>query len=209
MKLDAKTIKELIDSIAWENKQQIRLFWLRINDIPRNEIAREIVRLDKDNAILPLILREPLFVSANAILSDFVKLIETNRTNFDKVSLNSDGKLTIILLLKDDFKLSQVSSPVNLPHWFPILGGLEIFLKISNLIQTADVGLLHCPEARIETLAELLYEMENMIVQRLRYVADLDSGKARSLIDLLFTENAPKTDIAITSFEEFLNSISD
>ncbi|HCR2012819.1 TPA: hypothetical protein ONC52_004713, partial [Enterobacter asburiae] len=86
MKLDAKTIKELIDSIAWENKQQIRLFWLRINDIPRNEIAREIVRLDKDNAILPLILREPLFVSANAILSDFVKLIETNRTNFDKVS---------------------------------------------------------------------------------------------------------------------------
>ncbi|EKM5743483.1 hypothetical protein PU345_002773 [Enterobacter kobei] len=209
MKLDAKTIKELIDSIAWENKQQIRLFWLRINDTPRNEIAREIVRLDKDNAILPLILREPLFVSANAILSDFVKLIETNRTNFDKVSLNSDGKLTIILLLKDDFKLSQVSSPVNLPHWFPILGGLEIFLKISNLIQTADVGLLHCPEARIETLAELLYEMENMIVQRLRYVADLDSGKARSLIDLLFTENAPKTDIAITSFEEFLYSISD
>ncbi|HCQ0105748.1 hypothetical protein [Citrobacter braakii] len=209
MKLDAKLIRELIDSVEWENQQQIRLFWVKINDVPRNEIARELVQLNSDCVTLPLILREPLFVSANAILSDFVKLIETNRSQFDKVILKPNGKLTIVLLLKDDFKLSQVSSPVNLPTWFPILGGLEIFLKISNLIQTAEVGLLHCPEARIETLAELLYETENMMVQRLRDVASNDAGKVRSLIDLLYTEKAPNNNDAISSFEDFLCSITD
>lgn len=209
MKLDSVLIKELINSIEWEKQQQIRLFWVKINDEPRNEIARKVIQLDGECITLPLILREPLFVSANAVLSDFVKLIEANRSEFDKVNLKPEGKLTILLLLKDDFKLSQVSSPVNLPKWFPVLGGLEVFLKISNLIQTADVGLLHCPEARIETLAELLYEMESMIVQRLQYVANCDASKARSIIDILFSENAPNTNIAINSFVEFLDSISD
>lgn len=209
MKLDAKLIRELIDSVEWENQRQIRLFWVKINDAPRNEIARELIQLNRDCVTLPLILREPLFISANAILSDFVKLIETNRSEFDKVNLKPEGRLTIVLLLKDDFKLSQVSSPVNLPKWFPILGGLETFLKISNLIQTAEVGFLHCPEARAETLAELLYEMENMMVQRLRDVASFDAGKARSIIDILYTENAPNTNVAISSFEDFLGSITD
>ena len=209
MKLDTKSIKDLINSIEWGVQEQIRLFWIKINDQPRNEISKELVELDGDSVILPIVLREPLFISANAVLSDFVKLIECNRNEFERVKLNPSGKLTIVLLLKDDFKLSQVSSPVNLPTWFPILGGLETFLKISNLIQTAEVALLHCPEARIETLAELLYEMESLIVQRLRYVFTINPGKARSVIDILITENTPSTDIAISSFEDFLRSITD
>lgn len=209
MNPDVKLIKELIYSVEWGMQQQIRLFWVKINNQPRNNISRELIELNGDSVILPIVLREPLFVSANAILSDFVKLIETNRAEFERIKLNPDGKLTIVLLLKDDFKLSQVSSPVNLPRWFPILGGLEIFLKISNLIQTAEVSLLHCPEARIETLAELLYEMESLIVQRLRYISTINQGKARSLIDMLLTDNATNHNSAITSFEDFLRSITD
>ncbi|HBQ3113326.1 hypothetical protein L1C56_25285 [Klebsiella pneumoniae] len=209
MNSNAKLIKELIYSVEWEMQQQIRLFWVKIKDQPRNDISRELFELNGDSVILPIVLREPLFISANAILSDFVKLIETNRAEFERVKLNPDGKLTIVLLLKDDFKLSQVSSPVNLPKWFPILGGLEIFLKISNLIQTAEVSLLHCPEARIETLAELLYEMESLIVQRLQYVSTINPGKVRSLIDILITENAKNANSVISSFEDFLRSITD
>ncbi|QQA74570.1 hypothetical protein [Pectobacterium parmentieri] len=209
MKKNTQLIRELIDSIEWEMQQQIRLFWVKISDVPRNEIAQSLIELNDGSVILPLILREPLFVSANAVLSDFVKLIETNRSQFDRVKLKPDGKLTIVLLLKDDFKLSQVSSPVNLPTWFPILGGLEIFLKISNLIQTAEVDLLHCPEAKIETLAELLFEMESLIVQRLQYISTIDINKVRSLIDTLFSENAPDVKSAISSFEDFLSLITD
>lgn len=209
MKVDAKLIRELIDTVEWEEQQQIRLFWVKINDKPRDEVARELVQLNSDCVTLPLILRESLFVSSNAILSDFVKLIEINRSQFDKVNLNKNGKLTIVLLLKDELKLSQVSSPVNLPTWFPVLGGLETFLKISNLIQMAEVGLLHCPEAKIETFSELIYELESMMVQRLRYVESSNSGKASSMIGMLYTENAPNTNIAISSFEDSLGLITD
>lgn len=209
MKLDAKLIKELIGNIEWDQNQKIRLFWAKINDVPRNIIAQELIELNAECVILPIVLRETLFISANAVLSDFVKLIENNRNEFDKVKLKENGKLNIVLLLKDDFNLSQVSSPVNLPEWFPILGGSETFLKISNLIQTAEVDLLHCKEARIETFAELLYEMEGLIVQRLRDVANYDASKIRSLIDILYSENVPKTEDALSSYEEFLSSIID
>ncbi|WP_265524869.1 hypothetical protein, partial [Providencia rustigianii] len=213
MKINAQLISEFLINTEWHEAQQIRLFWVKINHTSRNNIAQEVIQLNDNDVILPLILRDSLFMNANAVLSDFVKLIENNRSEFDKVSLKPHGRLTILLLLKDDFKLSQVSSPVHLPHWFPILGGLETFLKISNLIQTAEVNLLHCPEAKIETLAQVLYDLENMMVQRLLVVANYNINKVRSIIGILYQEKSPDTKTpnhneAILSFEEFLNSVN-
>lgn len=210
MTFDARDILELIDLVPWGLEENVRLFWVKIPEGSRDAIAGQIACSTGESAVVSIVLRESLFNNANAVLSDFAKLIENNKHRFEGLTLRSDGKLSIIILLKQDFKLSQISSPVTLPQWFPILGGKETFLKISDLLQQAEVGLLHCPEAGIELLAETLFELETSLAQRLSHVIRENKNKIQSLIDTLYPREKSIGGVeAISNFLKHLEAVND
>ncbi|MBS7413762.1 hypothetical protein [Pseudomonas syringae] len=209
MQLDASIILDLLSGIHWSPDERVRLFWVKISDGARGTIAGNLLSHDGSEAIVPIILRDTLFTNANSVLSDFTKLIEDNRGSFESVSLDNDGRLTVVLLLKEDFKLAQISSPVRLPNWFPVLGGLETFLKISNLLLSAEVGLLHCPEASVEKLAVALYEVEELMVHRLCQITTANKNQPRGLLDILYSEKPVATDEALGNFQKTLSAVAD
>lgn len=208
MELDAKTISNLLGTIEWGASTSIRLFWVKIPQGSRDALAEALRKAEGAEIIVPIVLREPLFLSANAVMSDFSRLLESNKKSFEDLKVVRDQKITVILLLKENFNLSQISSPVVLPRWFPIMGGVESYLHISDLLWCAETELLNCPGAKIDLMSSALYDLECSIVERLRQVSKIKSGKVRALLDTI-NPGGGGTDAMLGSFEAVLNGVND
>lgn len=208
MELDAKAIAGYLNGIDWEQRSFLRLFWVKIAHGSRDALAHELKEIESNDVIVPLVLRETLFLSANAVMADFSRLLDSNRQNFEGLQVECNSKITVIILLKENFKLSQISSPVTLPRWFPMLGGTETYLHISDLMWSAELDLLNCNDAQVGVLASALYELESTIVERIRQVSVVDHRKARPLIDTL-CDGAGATSDVLDRFEATLRSVPD
>lgn len=208
MELDAKTIINLLDSTEWEPNSCLRLFWVKIAQGSRDTLAADLKQTLSSDVVVPLVLRETLFLNANAVMSDFARLLDNNRQSFEGVQVGKGEKLTVILLLKENFKLAQISSPVGLPRWFPVSGGIETYLRIADLLWSAETELLNCADAQIESMATGLYELECSLVERLRQVSDVDDRKLRSLVSSI-CENAGSATETLDKFELTLKSVTD
>lgn len=143
------------------------MLWLRLSEEGRHAFADGLHCVQGDEAIVPVILREPGFVSANAVMSDVNRLIDVNREAIERVPTQGLERLSLVILSKDDFRLPQIGSPIVLPSWFPVLGGLESSFRICDLAQQSEVSMLNCPEVRAEHLAELVLDLESALVERL------------------------------------------
>lgn len=164
---EASRIVELVRGIPWADSETLRVFWVRAETSSRGELAQEIRGLADGQGPVPLIIREPIFMSANALLSDMNRLIDSNRVVFEELLSTSSRRVNIVLLARDEFQLPQVSSPVRLPRWFPGIGGLEIHVRIADLFTRAESGLLNAEEARTGHIAELFAQIEFDLVGRM------------------------------------------
>lgn len=207
MELDAKTIAGYLQGIEWDESAFLRLFWVKIPNGSRGALAGELKEIKSHDLIVPIVLRETLFISANSVMADFSRLLEINRQSFESLKVEAGRKLTVVVLLKENFKLSQISSPVVLPRWFPIQGGTEAHLHISELMWSAEIELLNCSDALIESMASALYELESTIVDRIRQVSVIDHRKSRPFFDTV-CEGATAND-ALDRFEETLSKVWD
>ncbi|MES2187589.1 MAG: hypothetical protein V4505_23765 [Pseudomonadota bacterium] len=207
----SERVLQLIDGIPWGSNERVRLFWVRLSEESREKFAGELARNSEHGAIVPVVIRETLFLSANSLLSDVGKLIESSRNKFDAVQRSTEGKLTIVILSKEEFRLPQVSSPIILPRWFPFLGGMETYLRISDLGQQAEVALLNCPESRVEQISELLFSLEAAVVQRIKKMGVDKSGQLQPLLSMLYgeKEERPPTAVSIAGFVGHLDSVQD
>lgn len=158
---------ELIAAVPWHVDEYLRIFWLRLSEESREEFATAIETVRGPEAVVPLVLREPGFFSANTVLSDVNRTFESNRGKLERFKSLELARVTVALLAKEDFRLPQTSSPIVLPTWFPVLGGAESRFRISDLGQQAEVALLSAPESRVEDVSSLLYGLEQSVVDRL------------------------------------------
>ncbi|KKY58926.1 hypothetical protein ACDH60_24525 [Pseudomonas ficuserectae] len=208
MELDAVTITNLLGSVGWETSTNLRLFWIKIPHGSRDALAVDLRAVDDTQIIVPVVLREPLFLSANAVMSDFSRLLESNRQSFESLKVRPGQGITVVLLLKESFNLSQISSPVILPRWFPIQGGVETYLHISDLLWCAETELLNCSGAQIALMSSSLFELESSIVERLRQVSLVHPGKVRALLDTI-NQGGGGTVAMLDGFSATLNSVKD
>lgn len=208
MELDAVTITNLLGTVGWEKNTSLRLFWIKIPHGSRDALAVALRTTDDTQIIVPIVLREPLFLSANAVMSDFSRLLENNRQSFELLKVRPGQVITVVLLLKESFNISQISSPVVLPRWFPVNGGVETYLHISDLLWCAETELLNCSGAQIELMSSSLFELENSIVERLRQVSLDEPGKVRALLDTI-NQGGGGTVAMLDSFSATLSSVKD
>lgn len=167
MEYTAPRVIELLNEIAWQPGNVLRIFWIRYSEGSRDLFARQLLTTIGVEGIVPLVVRDNSFSNANAILSDVQRLFTENQSAFEKLTGTPVLRISVILLGKNDFQLPQGSSPITLPRWFPIDAGRETFFDISDLAMSSEVALLDCPEARIEQIAEFTYRLEATIVARL------------------------------------------
>lgn len=203
-------IKKLITDIAWEGNASIRILWLKADGKSRSTLADEIRTLE-EQVIFPIILRSNLFLTSNALMADLATLISSNEQEFRALKEFPVSHLTVVIISNEPLSIPQASSPVYLPDWFPILGGKEVFVRIEDVFDTAQLAPLNSDGARIDQIASLLFEVESIIVKRLRYVSDTQEGKVRALIDSLKGDgetNGGSTDSHLRNYETHLAGVS-
>lgn len=162
----------------------LAVFWYQVRT-DRTRFMQEIESLKGDLALACLPVPAQGFDNANAILSDLSRLISENREYLEATlagSARGGRPATVLLLSRTEFEIAQVSSPMEMPDWFPSIGGQTVQLTIEDLTHTA-AGPLNVSEARIKDLCERLYSLESVLVKRLTQVHQLKPSCLMSFFD--------------------------
>ena len=184
MAFKASRMVALVQEELERSEEPLRVYWHEISEGSRTEYARELVAVRGNVPVVPIVLGGDLFSNANALLSDLNLLLGQNRRSFNSVTCGAGGRVCVMLLTRSRLAVPQVSSPVVLPHWFPVHAGREVHVRLVVFADAIEVVLLNAEEARVERLAELLYELEAVLVERVEDV----SGRRSSDGDRLFQQ---------------------
>ncbi|MEU6876924.1 hypothetical protein [Streptomyces sp. NPDC046712] len=145
-------------------------FWFQVRG-SRSDYAQELQKQLAGDAVVVLVVRGAPFENVNAVLDDFVALIQEHRAACEK-HLTGDGateRRAVVLLARNTLRLPQVSSPVALPTWFPRLGGQTTSVIIEDLTWRAESP-LNTAEAAIGEACQLLFDLEGDLLERLHAV---------------------------------------
>ncbi|MFC9058431.1 hypothetical protein ACFTXB_10280 [Streptomyces sp. NPDC057074] len=176
-------------------------FWFQVRG-HRAEYARELQQHLAGHAVVVLIVRRAPFDNVNAVLDDFVVLLEENQEACEKY-LTGDAatdRRAVVLLARNTLQLPQVSSPVRLPAWFPRIGGRTPSVIIEDLTWRAESP-LNTAEAAIGELCQLLFELEGVLLDRLYAVCMQKKAETASFWDQVRREGDGP------SFNEFLDGV--
>ena len=164
--------------------EPIRFYWVDISTEVGGGDRNLFVRSLHDEAgSYPMraeILRTPGFMDANSVMNDLADVLERCKRDLLSVEMRErigrSGYLDVALIARRELKLAITSSPIVLPEWFPVRAGQEVTARIDDLTWTTRVP-LSAPEARIDDLRRLLYEMDHALLNRLRVVGERDSDR--------------------------------
>ncbi len=179
--ISAERAIELINEATWSHEEFFRAFWLKVEG-PRDEMARKITSTSGKDEIFAIVVRDSSFTIPNRILSDMQELLAASKEDIAKLSSKRPERLTVVILLKQDFGKAQVSSPILLPTWFPVRPSLETHVFLTDLVGLADGTLLSCPEAQVDRVAELIYNLERALVASLNDLNSLNPRAAKNFL---------------------------
>lgn len=150
---------------------QLRVCWIVTASSGRKALAEAILAQPAVDGLLvvPLVLREDLFESPNAVLEDLKRLVETSREAIEAQTADATPDHTVVLVVVSlcALKVPQVSSVVELPAWMPAFGGLALPILIEDF-ETSAVGPPDTPVARIEVLKKRLFDCDQALTRRVR-----------------------------------------
>lgn len=180
----AETVRRRIASSPCD----LNAYWMRVAE-NREAYAEELNHELRHEPVVVVVIRDTRFMNPNAILAEFVEVVAQNRELCEQRLDGSCKKCAFVLLSRTELAIPQISSPVELPTWFPIGGGKTISMLIEDLTWTADSS-LGAPEVRIGELCECLLDLEASFVARVRIVREGDHRKTNALLDLMRREPA-------------------
>jgi hypothetical protein len=137
-------------------------------------------------------------------------LFEANRTQIEALVPNQPERMTFLILSKEDFRLVNASSPIELPEWFPLCPSTQTYFSVSDLGQNAELKPLNFPQARMDHVAELLFELERAIVNKLSEIYPTDPARVGRFVSALVPggkRGDPKDNL--TLFSAHLDSVHD
>lgn len=173
----ASDLIRIIDASPLEG---LNVIWMAVPD-SREPLRAELEDRLAERPALVLVIRSRGFDDPNALLADFVGLLNQHRRYCEDRLANFAGSssLNVILLAKKTLGMSQASSPVELPSWLPIMPGVTTQAVLHDRTWTTA-----CPvndqRAGIKEIHEGLHALEGSMLRRLRarVAADHRSGDA-------------------------------
>ena len=193
---------------------EVQVLWVGLEDARENRdsLVREIHLARASTPIVAVPLRERLFLSANLVASDFCRLIQGCRGEFEAVAeaAKEEGVL-VLILAREALRLPSVSSPVVLPDWFPVCGGREVAIRVRDYASNVSATLLNSEEARVEDMADLLFRLEYALVARMNAIALRSPGNLDSWTQLVSEVGAggEKRGDVLAAYLRHLESVSD
>lgn len=207
MEYNSARVANMLSTIKWNPNHVLRIFWLRHSTGSRDEFAKQLPNADGKEGIVAIPVRDEGFQNANAILSDVQRLFETSKSEIEKLNSMEIQRLSIILIGKIDFQLPQGSSHITLPRWFPVGAGRETYFEIADLGMAAEAGLMSCPEARLDQIAEFTYLLLTAIASRL---ATIPATQRAKFVNTAHNGNVPDSDACahgyVTELAKCINS---
>lgn len=194
MQYTPQQVFQLVRAVPWSANSCIRMLWLRHAEGSRDAIAQQLWSWIGREAIVPMVLRSSGFKNANSVLADAMELFEANRQRIEPLGTESPERITFLILSKDDFRLVNASSPIELPDWFPVRPAKSTFFSVNDLGHAAEIEPLNLPDARMENIAELLFELELAICDKLVEVYALDRSRVAACVDALQPSSPKCTD---------------
>ncbi|MCD7439454.1 hypothetical protein K4B79_14580 [Streptomyces lincolnensis] len=158
-------------------------FWFQVLG-NRSDYARELQEHLAGDPVVVLVVRRAPFDNVNAVLDDFVVLLEENQEVCEKhlVGDAATERRAVVLLARNTLQLPQISSPVILPAWFPRLGGRTASVIIEDLTWRAESP-LNVAGAAIGDLCQLLFDLEGALLERLQSVCVMKKAETDSFWD--------------------------
>ncbi|QDL36469.1 hypothetical protein [Rhodoferax sediminis] len=185
MQYSSQQIFQLVQAVPWKPNSCIRMFWVRYAEGSRDEMAERLWTWINKEAVVPMVLRTAGFKDTNAVLADAMELFEANRVRIEPLAADAPERMTFLILSKEDFRLVNASSPIELPDWFPVLPARATFFSVNDLGQSAEIKPLNFPEARMDHVAEMLFELESAICGKLGEIYASDAGRVALCVDAL------------------------
>ena len=197
---------QLISQASWLDNDVLRVFWLQV-DGSRDQMAESLRATLGREEVFAVIVRDDSFKIANRILADLNLLLESCREQLTQAKESRAQRVTIVALVKESFSKAQVGSPITLPAWFPIRPGLHTHLYITDLLGLANGTLLSGPEAQIDRVAELVFNLERALVDALQTLQTADPSRAAGFLGKLMDKSNIDVAQRIDKYRTHLNGI--
>lgn len=173
-------------------------YWYRVVG-DRHAYAAELGAELASDPVVVLQVRDVRFDNPNALLDDLIALVERNRQAcVGTIRQGSTDRCAVVLLARTELNLPHVSSPVQLPDWFPVSGGTVVSTRIVDVTWVATAP-LNCSEACVPELSAALFRLERVLGARLAYTHGRDRATTNALLDHIRNDSSE-------SFAEILAS---
>lgn len=164
---------------------EVYAYWIRVNG-DRELYAARLRELLRGLPYVVHVVRDDGFSNPNSIAADVARVLDVNREACQSaVTGQSSGPLLgVVLVGRGGLALTQASSPVSLPQWFPVRGGETVNIMVEDVTWTVDVP-LNCGDANIGDMCEALYRLEGALIARLMEVQSIDHNAGNALMDII------------------------
>jgi hypothetical protein len=172
----------------------VSIYWIAVSG-SRTAFADEVNAHLRGFPAAAIVVRGVRFENPNCVFDDFVTLVRDEREAIERELRGSedDGACGIVLVGRSELRLTQASSPVPLPEWFPVAGGTTVTSRIEDVSWTTEAP-LDGELARIGSLCQLLFELDGVLLHVLD-ARQNDRRSTQSLFDRIRREDESVTDL--------------
>lgn len=200
--LSVEDVATFIDEDVERRRPPIGAYWFECGS-ERQKAAAELLAVECQACIVPLLPKRG-FDNANALLSDLADLLDAERANVEgRVVAAEHAGQAIGLVLVSRTRLLEplISSPVTLPSWFPYAGGTTTSIELIDIASSA-YGTLQREAGTILRLQALNYELQGVLIERLRAVHSRNHNQTAKLFGQLLATGERASDFLAAAWED-------
>lgn len=175
----ARTIEE-----RSRDGRPLRVFWVTVA-ADRDDFAASVAGLLEGQAAVPIVLRTGGFVNPDSVMRDVAELLDGSRSDLLKArdAAIRQGGVDVVVVSRKELSLTNTSSPILLPDWFPVSPGHTTAVSIDDLTWTAAVAVSD-RSLTLDDLRRILYDLDRALVARLTDTLRRDRRRAQAFWDL-------------------------
>lgn len=209
--VQAEHVANAIRRRARRPGQHLRVFWVTLLDEDRDTFAG---RLKGVRSVVPCVLRDDIgdvFKNPDMVARDVTSVLGKVRGEIDgDVGRRFGDGVDLVVISRKELGISNTSSPVPLPQWFPVGCGQISQIDIDNLTWTADATLSdHTLSLSLANLQRILHDIDGATVRRLvgTLEADPRSPDVRGVMDTRTSTTVEDRRSALGGIERRLRTI--
>lgn len=178
------TVVEAIRESRTQAPQALSVLWVTV-PTGRDDFARGLKRLRGNLALVPHVLRAGGFVDPNAVMNDVATVLELVKE--DVHALNEAARerrgIDLVIVSRTALSLTDTSSPIELPDWFPVRPGQTVTVRIDDLTWSASV-VLSDEASELDDLRRILYDVDRALLDCMKTSRRIDQRRTQSLWDM-------------------------